>query len=218
MVKQNKKLWARYERIKTIIGTYIALFLTVPILIFCFCGLAHQAELESDLREGIVLVLKIGLKWYAIIMPIITIGYLLEFFWFSSRVEFTDNAILYYRWLFSKRSRAINYDDITECVFSHGLWMHKGEYVHGRKIRAYNKNSIILLTDLYYKVCMAIIENLKDTKIRVVGDNCNLKTIDNHYNIDFSLLSQEQQVKLLKHYCKLMNSDERDGKKILKIK
>lgn len=218
MVKQNKKLWARYERIKTIIGTYIALFLTIPILIFCFCGLAHQTELESDLWEGIVLVLKIGLKWYALIMPIITILYLLEFFWFSSRVEFTDNAILYYRWLFSKKSRAINYDDITECVLSGRLWNDKREKTSRRKIILFNKTNVIIEFDINNKLALMLEVFLGEKKFKLVSDKGNLKSISNYYDIDFISLNYEEQLKILSYYCKINYPKYKTGKEILKIK
>jgi len=217
MVNKQQKLWAHYEQLKTIIGIYITLFFTVPFLILCFSCLAHSSEIDAGVQGAIKLAILSGLKWYAIIMPIITVLFAIWFICYSGRVEFTDNAILCYRFIFSKKTRGVVlYNDITECVFNDGLWKHEGEYKHGRKIIIYNKGKIILELELYYKLCLWLISILDKTKVRVIGDNMNLQTIDKHYNIDFKSLSNEQQSKILKHYCKLMKSEKRDIQKILK--
>lgn len=58
--------------------------------------------------------------------------------------------------------------------------------------------------------------NLHEAKVRVVNDNRNLSTISNYYKIDYNELSNEDKLKLCKHYCKSMKNKQRDGTKILK--
>lgn len=213
---KQQKLWVHYEKLKSILGTYIALFFIVPFMALCISLLAHQTEIDVGVQGAMEYALLSGLKWYAIIMPIITVFYLIQFICYSGRVEFTDNAIRCYRFIFSKKKREILYSDITECVFLDGLRKHRGNYEHGRKIVIYNKGKIILELQLYYKLCFLLISILDKAKIRVISDNRNLQTLDKHYNIDFYALTNEQQIKILKHYCKLVKSEKRDIKKILK--
>ena len=219
MIMENKKqkLWTHYEQIKTIIGMYITLFFFIPFATLCFSLLAHQADINAGVQDAVKLAILGGLKWYAIIMPIVTVLFAIWFICYSGRVEFTDDAILCYRFIFSKKKRGVVlYNDITECVFSDGLRKHRGNYEHGRKIVIYNKRKTILELELYYKLCLLLISKLDEAKIRVISDNRNLQTIDKHYNIDFNALTNEQQSKILKHYCKLVKSKKRDIKKILK--
>lgn len=218
MVNKKQKLWTHYEQIKIIIETYIALFFSAIFVTLCFSLLAHQRDIDSGVQDAIKIAILSGLKWYAIIMPIITVLFVIWFVCYSGRVEFTENAILCYRFIFSKKTREVLYNDITECVFNDGLWKHRGKYKHGRKIIIYNKGKIILEFELYYKLCFLLLTILDKAEVRVISDNRNLQTIDKHYNTDFNALSAEQQIMVLKHYCKMMKSDKRDIKKILKIK
>lgn len=116
MVNRHKKLWAHYEHIKHLLGTYIALFFLIPFLSLCFSYLAHSAEIDSGVQDAVKSALLIGLKWYAIIMPIVTVLFIIRFLYNSDTVEFTDASIKYYRWIFSKQSRSISLKEITECV------------------------------------------------------------------------------------------------------
>ena len=217
MVKKQK-LWAHYEQLKAILGYYITLFFVVPFCSLCFSALAHSKEIDGGVQGAVRTALLIGLKWYAVIMPIITVLFIIWFLCYSDRVEFTDNSILYYRWLFSKKTRTIPYDKITACVFSGGLWKHKGGYKRGRKIFIYNKNEVILEPELYYKLCLSIALILREKKIRVIGENSNLKTIDSYFKIDFMSLSYEQQLKILKYYCKFTRIKYKTGEEILNKK
>lgn len=217
MVSNQKKLWAHYEQIKMILGTYIALFFTVPFSTLCISLLAHSKEINGGVQDAVKTALLIGLKWYAIIMPIVTVLFIIWFLFYSDTVEFTDDCIKYYRWIFSKKARNIFYDNITECVISDGLWEHQGKYLPGRVIRIYNKNKIVLIPELYYKTCLAIIFKLSDKKVRLVGENDKLITVDKYFKIDFMSLTYEQQVKLMKWYCRLSGSKYKNAKQILKL-
>ena len=215
MVNEHK-LWAHYERLKFILGLYIILFFLVPFSTFCISFLAHSKEIDTVAQEGIALSVQGALRWYAIIMPIITVLFIIWFLCYSDTVEFTDSSIKYYRWIFSKKTRNISYNEITECVFSDGLWRHKGGYKYGRKISIYNRNKIILVLGLYYKLCLLIVLKLSDEKVRLAGENRNLKTLDSYFKIDFKKLSYEQQKLLLKFYCKFSRNKYKTGEEILK--
>lgn len=214
MVNKQQKLWASYETVRNILGIYITLFFAVPALAICFGLLSHQTAIDARVEGAVKIAVLSGLKWYAIIMPIITVLFVIWFLFRSDRVVFTETSINYYKWIFSKHFRNISYDTITECVFKDGLRKHKGIYEHGRKIVIYNKEKIILELELYYKLCFMLVSVLIEAKIRVISNNLNLQTLDKHYNIDFNSLSDEQKLQILKHYCKLMKSSKKDLKKI----
>jgi len=215
MVKEQKKLWAHYEKIKSIIGYYISLFLTIPILSMCLSCLLHSKQIDAGIEGAIKVALLSGLKWYAIIISVFTVLFIIWFLFCSDRVELTDNSIVYYRWIFSKKSQSISYDEITECVFCDGLWWHNDEYIHGRKIWIYNKNIIIFEIGLYYKLCLSIVLALRDKKIQLVDDSLSLNTIDNYFKIDFMSLSYDQQLAILKYYCKITRTKYKTGDEIL---
>ena len=215
MIKNNKLL-AHYEQLRFILGFYIALFFTVPLLSLGLSCLAHSTEIDAGVQGAVKSALLIGLKWYAIIMPIVSVLFIIWFLCYSDTVKVTDISIKYYRWIFSKKSRSISFNEITNCVFCDGLWLHSGKYVHGRKIRIYNKKNLILELDIYYKVCFLLVLKLGEKKIQLVGENMHLKTIDNFYKITFRELSCEQQVALLKYYCKFPGSKYKTGEEILK--
>ena len=216
MVKNGKKIWAHYETLKGIIGYYIGLFCTIPILSMCFSCLASSKAIDSGAPDAIKVALLSGLGWAAIIIVVITILFIIWALFYTDTVVFSNTSIKYYRWPFSKDSREISYDEITECVFNDGLWWHKGQYKRGRKIWIYNKNKVILELELYYKLCLVIALTLRDKKIRVVADNLRLKTINNYFKIEFMNLSCEQQLAILKYYCKLARGKYRTGEEILR--
>lgn len=217
MVNIPKKLWVHCGRVKSNLDTYIALFILGPVLTMGFSYLIHAKEINGGVQGAVKTALLIGLKWYAIIMPIVTVLFVIWFLFYSDTIEFTDDCIKYYRWIFSKKARNIFYDNITECVISDGLWEHQGKYLPGRVIRIYNKNKIVLLLGLYYKICLAIIFKLSDKKVRLVGENDKLITVDKYFKIDFMSLTYEQQVKLMKRYCRLAGAKYKDAKQILKL-
>ena len=215
MVKR-KKLWAHYEQVKFILGFYITLFFFVPFSTFCISFLVHSKEIDTVAQEGITLAVQGALKWYAIIMPIITVLFIIWFLFYSDTVEFTDTSIKYYRWLFSKSARNISYNQIAECVLAGRLWNNKRKRTRGRKIILFNK-SIIAAFDIYSKLALMLALNLDESKFRLVGDNGNLITIDKYFNIDFMSLNFEEQLIILKYYCSF-KTKYKTGEEILKKK
>ena len=218
MVKIHEKIWAHYEQLKSIIGYYITLFCILPLVL---CGLSMLACGEIiNTGEWVIIkpALIRGLKWYAIIMPIITILFIVWFLCYTDTVLFSDTSIDYYRWIFSKEARRISYNEISQCVFNDGLWKHNGQWIIGRFILIYNKNKLLLKMELYYKLCQAIIVVLSDKEIGLIDEDCKLRTLDNYFKVDFMSLSYEEQIAILKHYCKLMRSKHRTAEEILNMK
>lgn len=215
-MKKNRKLWAHYERLKFIVGTYIALFLVVPILSVLMSCLLHSSEIDAGAEGAVSVAILNGLKWYGIIMPIVTVLFVLWFLYYSDVVQFTDTCIQYYSWMFSKKFREIPYDKITQVVFCDGLWRHKGEYYRGRKIIFFNKKNIIFEPEISPKLCLTIMLTLAKERIWLINDNLNLRRVDDYFKIDFMALSREQQIAILKYYCR--RTKYKTGEEILKKK
>lgn len=218
MEYSDKKIWAHYEEIKFILGLYIVLFFVVPFCIFGFCYLAHSAEIDDGVQGAINSMLLIGAKWCAVIMPILTVLFIVWFFFYSDKVKCTDTNIEYYRFLFSKESRNVPYSSITKCVFKGELWHYKNKYVFGRKILIFNKSDVILQLDLYYKLCLLLIDALGERKAMLVGNNETCKTVDNYFKLDFDKLPDSDKLKILKYYCKSTRTKYKAGEEILNKK
>lgn len=216
MVK--KKLWAHYEQLQFIVGLYITLFFGVPLLSFGFSYLVHSSDIEDGVQGALRIAMLSGLKWYGIIMPIVTVLFAIWFLYYSDTVTFTDTCIQYYSWLGSKKIREIPYDKITQVVFCTGLWRRKGEYYRGRKIIFFNKNNIIFEPEISPEMCLSVMLNLAKERIWLVNDNRNLRRVDAYFKIDFMALSREQQLAILKYHCKLTRTKYKTGEEILKKK
>lgn len=212
----KKKLWAHYERLKFIVGTYIALFLIVPILSVLMSCLLHSSEIEDGIEGAVKVAILSGLKWYGIIMPIVTVLFAIWFLYYSDTVTFTDTCIQYCSRIFSKKFREISYDKITQVVFCDGLWRHKGEYYRGMKIIFFNNNNIIFEPEISPELCLSVMLTLAKERIWLVNDNLNLRRVNDYFKIDFMALSREQQLAILKYYCK--RTKYKTGEEILKKK
>ena len=64
MVKNGKKIWAHYETLKGIIGYYIGLFCTIPILSMCFSCLASSKAIDAGAPDAVKVALLSGLGWF----------------------------------------------------------------------------------------------------------------------------------------------------------
>ena len=218
MENKKKKLWAHYEQIKSIIGIYITLFFCVPLVAVCFSLLANQADINAGVQDAVKLAILGGLKWYAIIMPIVTVLFAIWFICYSGRVEFTDNAILCYRFIFSKKKREVLYNDITECVVVGRFWNGERRRTRSRKIIVFNKKDIIITFDIYYKLSIALLSNLGEQRFKLVGEKGNLSTVSTYFKIDFTTLTIEEQLKLLKYYCSFTKYKYKTGDELLNKK
>jgi hypothetical protein len=214
MVK--KKLWAHYEQLKFIIGLYIALFIILSILSVLMSCLFHSSEIDGGVAGAVGIAILNGLKWYGIIMPIVTVLFAIWFLYYSDTVKFTDTCIQYHTWILAKQFREIPYDKVTQVVFCDGLWQHKGEYYYGRKILFYDKNNIIFKPGISPELCLSIMLTLPKEKVWLVNDDCYLRRVGTYFKIDFMALSCDQQLAILKYYCK--KTKYKTGEEILKKK
>ena len=157
-----------------------------------------------------------GLKWYGIIISIVTVLFVIWFLYYSDFVRFTDSCIQYYSWIRSKEFREVSYDRITQVVFCDGLWKHKGEYYLGRKIIFFDKNVTIFEPQISPQLCLSVMLNLPQERIWLVNDNCNLRRVGTYFKIDFMSLSYDQQLAILKYYYK--RTKYKSGEEILRKK
>lgn len=217
MVK--KKLWAHYVRLRFIVGVYITLFFGVPLLSLGFSYLVHSSDIEDGVQGALRIAMLGGLKWYGIIMPIVTVLFVLWFLYYSDQVQFTDTCIQYYSWIGSKKLREIPYDKINQCVLSGKLWLTNRSLrrPRHRKIILYNKGIVIITFDIYSRLALMLILYLGEDRFKLVSHKGNLKTMSKYYDINFMSLNYDDQLKILNHYCKF-NSKYKTGEEILRKK
>ena len=96
MVRKNKKLWAHYEQVKKILWIYLTLFLSVPVLAVCFSLLSHSREIDAGVEYAVKTAILVGLKWAAIILPILAVLFFIWFLFNSDTVELTETSIKYW--------------------------------------------------------------------------------------------------------------------------
>ena len=80
MSKKSAKLWAHCEEVKFIIGLYIILIFAVLFFSLCFSLLAYSEDIDAGVQDALKIAILNGMKWYTIIMPIITALFIVWFF------------------------------------------------------------------------------------------------------------------------------------------
>lgn len=218
MVK--KKFWVHYEQLKTIIAIYIALFFTILLLSLGFSYLAHSSNIENGIQGYLKIAMLSGLKWYGIIMPIVTVLFVIWFLYCSGTVNFTDTGIQIYSWFFSKKSREISYNEISQCVLAGRLWLTNRSLrrPRHRSIILYNKSNVVFTFDIYSKLAVMLVLYLGEDRFKLVSDKGNLKTLSGYYSINFMDLKHEEQLMILNHYCKSNHHKYKTGEEILNKK
>lgn len=215
MVENGKKLWAHYEQLSSIIGIFISLFFLLPMCVICF-SILFSGALEAGYNGAVESAIIEGIKWSAVINSIITALTVVRIIWYSDRVELNDNSIKYYRTIFSKEpKRIISFNEITECVINGGLWNSKRIRTRKRNIIVFNKSNIIITFDIYYKLALILALKLGMIKFRVVGETGNLNTLNKYFKVDFMSLKEEEQLKLLKYYCKITRTKHKTAEELL---
>ena len=212
---KSKKLLAHYEQVKTIIGLYIVLFFAVPALSLMISYVVCSAEIEAGEQGALETALQVGLKWYAILMPIITVLFLVWFLYYSGKVEFADASLNYYPYIFSKTPRIIHYNEVTECVLVGRLWNSKRRVRRIREIMLYSQGNVIITFDISSRLALMLVLFLGEDKVKIVSDRGNLVTLSKFYDIKFTELNNAEQLKILNYYCKLNYPRYKTGKEIL---
>lgn len=218
MRKKPTKLWAHYEEVKFIIGLYIILIFAVLFFSICFSLLAYSEDIDAGVQDAVKIAILNGVKWYAIIMPIITALFIVWFLYYSDRVLIIDSGIEYYRWIFAKEFRHIAFDDVTECILCARLWNDKRERRRGRKIILFHGANTIVVFDISIQLALALVKLLGEYKFKIVNDKGGTTRISHYYKIDFMNLSSEQQLAILEYYCRLTYRHYKTGEEILKKK
>ena len=222
----SKKFWADYKKTIGVIDSFIALFFAVPILSILFSMMPHAAQLkEINAWEAIKISFKLGyldgLKWWGIIMAIVTILSVLRFVFgrASSTVVFTEDSIMYYKNILSKKpSTVVPYTEITECIVYGNISLKKKLRVWGWKTKIFHKTDVLLVCGIYNKLVFALISSLGEDKVQLLTENDNLRTVSKYYDIDFKSLTEKEQFKIISYYCKTTHNPHKPGKEILKEK
>ena len=226
MGKNSEKIWANYRKTSDLFGYYLTAFFVVPILSILFSMMPYAAQLkELNAWEAIKISFRLsyldGLKWWGIIMVIITILAVLLFLFgrASSTVEFTEDSILYYENIFSKNPKSILYSSITECVVVCDLWKSNKEKTRARKVMLFDGSFLLLpRIGVYNQLVLRLVNNLGEPKVKVVTRNGNLKTFSKYYKIDFMSLNDEDKLKIIDYYCNIKGYDYKPGNEILQKK
>ena len=218
MRKKSAKLWAHYEEVRFIIALYIILIFAVLFFLLCFSLLAYSEDIDAGMQNAVKIAILNGMKWYAIIMPIISVLFIIWFFYYSDRVLVADSSIEYDRWLFAKGSRHIASDDVTECILCARSWNDKREHRCGRKIVLFHGANTIVIFDISIPLAVVLVKLLGENKFKIVSDKGGATRISHYYKVDFMNLSSEQQLAILKHYCSFTYKHYKTGEEILKKK
>lgn len=193
----------------------IALIPIGLVMTYLICVLISMALCDRVVNGYMFKLAGIYTAYAAPVVLILVSVYILRA---SGYVKLYEDHLTYHRYCFSKKCRKIAYSDISECVVANGLRIRRGEYSHEIGIYLYNRGKVLCRFEKNPKLVLELYEIVGDKNFRVIGDNCRLKTIDKFFDIDFSELTKEQKLILMKHYCKSTKGNEVSGEKLLKKK
>lgn len=193
----------------------IALIPIGLVMTYLICVLISMA-LCDNVVDGYTF--KLAGIYTAYVAPVVLILVSVYILMASGYVKLYEDHLTYYRYCFSKKSIDVAYSNISECVVANGLRIRRGEYSHEIGIYLYNCGKVLCRFEKNPKLVLELYEIVGDKNFRVIGDNCRLKTIDKFFDIDFSELTKEQKLILIKHYCKPMKGNEVSGEKLLRKK
>lgn len=214
MVNKNKRFLTRYEKLDTIIKDYI-LLMFLFLLIAIYISLMKRAkDIDAGVPGTVGRAIFEGAKWTFIAMPLITVISVLRLIYNSSSVLLTENSMRCFKNILSKEYTEIFYDEIAFCVVKGRLWIYKGKKVWGRNILFYNKNRAIASFGIYAELALNLYLKIQD-KLKLVGENETLTTIDKYFKINFANLTYDEQLALLKYYCKMTYTKYKTGEQIL---
>lgn len=215
MMYYNKKTKNRYLARRETFKTAVAYIPCAIGVVFCVSTMI-ALPLCDQVVNGYMFLLVLKFCLYA--LPIVLLLVALRIFYVSGYVTFEDDHLIYYRFWFSKKCKTIPLDSVTECVAAQGLRKRGDGYSHMVGIYLYNRNNVLCKFEDSPKLLLKLYLILGDQCFRFVGDNLCLRTIDKFFHIDFSELTEVQQLALFKYYCKLRKENEIDGEKYLKKK
>lgn len=206
-MRKEKKYWVRRNSLDiTFVGAF-CFGASILVAVFGITILCNQ----DDISYALVVASKLS----AILEAILLILCILRLYFCSEYIVFTADAFRCYRHLFSKTWKEIQFEYVSECIISDGLWKRQSQYVRGRKIFLFYRGKKLKEFDLYGLLMLELLLRLGN-RVRIVGDKWHLTKIDKYYNIDFEHLRRDQQLVLTNYYCKSVHNNLRDGEKILR--
>ena len=213
MVYCNKKQ-DRYFAKKLSFVSGIAYIPCSIVVVFCICVMV-ALPLSDNVVNGHMWLLALRYTLYA--LPPVLLLVALYIFNASGYVIFEPEHIKYYRFWFSKKCKLIPLDEVNECIDEGRFRKIYGKlsWVYGTNL--YNKGNVLCQFEKNPRLLLKLYNVLGDKHFRLAGSKC-LRTCDKFFNINFSELTEVQQLALFKRYCKLNDGQEIDGEKFLKKK
>ena len=213
MVYCNKKQ-DKYLAKKGSFELGIALIPCSIVVVFCICVMV-ALPLSDNVVNGHMWLLALRYTLYA--LPPVLLLVALYIFNASGYVIFEPEHIKYYRFWFSKKYKLIPLDEVNECITGGRFRKINGKltWVYGTNL--YNKGNVLCQFEKNPRLLLKLYNVLGDKRFRLSGSKC-LRICDKFFNINFSGLTEVQQLALFKRYCKPRNKREIDGEKFLKKK
>ena len=213
MVYCNKKQ-DRYFAKKLSFVSGIAYIPCSIVVVFCICVMV-ALPLSDNVVNGHMWLLALRYTLYA--LPPVLLLVALYIFNASGYVIFEPEHIKYYRFWFSKKYKLIPLDEVNECITGGRFRKINGKltWVYGTNL--YNKGNVLCQFEKNPRLLLKLYNVLGDKRFRLSGSKC-LRICDKFFNINFSELTEVQQLALFKRYCKLNDGQEIDGEKFLKKK
>ena len=192
----------------------IALIPCSIVVVFCICVMV-ALPLSDNVVNGHMWLLALRYTLYA--LPPVLLLVALYIFNASGYVIFEPEHIKYYRFWFSKKYKLIPLDEVNECITGGRFRKINGKltWVYGTNL--YNKGNVLCQFEKNPRLLLKLYNVLGDKRFRLSGSKC-LRICDKFFNINFSELTEVQQLALFKRYCKLNDGQEIDGEKFLKKK
>lgn len=184
------------------------------VVVFCICVMI-ALPLCDRVVNGYMWLLALRYTLYA--LPPVLLLVAIYIFNASGYVIFESDHIKYYRFWFSKKYKIISLSEVNECITGGRFRKIEGKltWVYGTIL--YNKGNVLCQFEKNPKLLLKLYNVLGDRRFRLSGLKC-LRTCDKFFCINFSALTEAQQLALFKRYCKPRSTIEIDGEKYLKKK
>ncbi len=185
------------------------------VVVFCICTMI-ALPLSDNVVNGHMWLLALRYTLYA--LPAVLVLVALYIFNASGYVIFEPEHIKYYRYWFSKKYKLIPLDEVNECIAGGGIRKIHGKMTGVYGINLYNRGNALCRFGLSPRLLLKLYNVFGDKRFRLTRQCDYLSTCDKFFRIDFSELTEAQQLALFKRYCKLNDGQEIDGEKFLKKK
>lgn len=214
MVNKNKRFLTQHIKFNKTIKIYILTIVTVIIFAFLFYAYSDSDKTDADISCSIINAILKSLKWTLMAMPFITLLCLLRLIYYSGTVQLTANSMRCFKSIFAKKYTEVFYDEIEYYVVNGRLWLYKDKKAYGNFIMFYKQKEAIMFFDIYPELALNIYLKIPN-KLKLIDENETFTTIDKYFKIDFAKLTYDEQLVLLKYYCKGIFTEDETGEQIL---